>query len=95
VNCREALEHFHDHVEGQLGPVERWRLRLHLRLCGHCRKYLRSYKTTIAAEQAAFTDSQDASKTKIPDKLVASIMSAAGIPSKTSDSKGTSSRPEP
>jgi hypothetical protein len=94
VNCREALEHFHDQVEGQLGPVERWRLRLHLWLCGQCRKYLRSYKTTIEAEKAAFHDAGDASQTKIPDVLVASILSAAGIPPKTSNSNGTINRPK-
>jgi anti-sigma factor RsiW len=95
VNCREALEHFHDHVEGQLGPVQRWRLRLHLWLCGRCRKYLRSYKTTVDAEKAAFCDSADASPTAIPDDLVASILSAARIPPKTFDSNGTSTPPEP
>jgi hypothetical protein len=63
-------------------------------LCGNCRKYLRSYKSTIEAEKAAFTESEDTSQTKIPDELVASILSAAGIPPKTRDSNGTHG-PEP
>ncbi len=96
MNCREALEHFHDHVEGQLSPARRWRLRLHLWLCGQCRKYLRSYKSTIEAEKAAFCDSGngDAANATIPDELVASILTAAGIPPKKSDSNGTTSPSE-
>jgi len=95
VNCREALEHFHDHVEGQLSPFQRWRLRLHLWICGNCRKYLRSYRTTVEAEKAAFSDSTDAAAAKIPDDLVASILSAAKIPPKTFGSNGTSGAREP
>ena len=88
------LEHFHDHVERQLGPVQRWSLRLHLWLCSQCRKYLRSYKTTVKAEKAAFRDAGDAPQT-IPDDLVASILSAAGIPPKTSNSNNTGNGPKP
>ena len=86
MNCREALEHFHDHVDNELSPFQRWRLRLHVWVCGHCRKYLRSYKTTVRAEKAAFREDDAVSATEIPDDLVASIMSAVKNPQNVGDS---------
>jgi hypothetical protein len=79
VNCRQALERFGDYSDGELTWAARWRLRLHLWMCGHCRRYLRSYRATIAAEKAAFESSSEAS-TSVPEHLVASILSAAKIP---------------
>ncbi len=78
VNCREAMEHFGQHVDGELTSLERWRLRLHLWICGYCRKYLRSYRTTVEAERAAFK-ADDAASPEVPDELVKRILSAADV----------------
>jgi hypothetical protein len=78
VNCREALEHFGQHVDGELTSLERWRLRFHLWICGHCRKYLRSYRTTVEAERAAFR-ADDGASPEVPDQLVKRILSAADV----------------
>ncbi len=78
MNCREALEHFGQHVDGELTPLERWRLRLHLWICGHCRKYLRSYRTTVEAEKAAFK-ADDGTSAEVPEALVKRILSAADV----------------
>ena len=78
MNCREALEHFGQHVDGELTSLERWRLRLHLWICGHCRKYLRSYRTTIEAERAAFK-ADDGASPEVPDELVKRILSAVDV----------------
>jgi|SRR5580692_3292019 hypothetical protein len=78
VNCREALEHFGQHVDGELTSLERWRLQLHLWICGHCRKYLRSYRTTVEAERAAFKADGGASP-EVPHELVKRILSAADV----------------
>jgi anti-sigma factor RsiW len=79
VNCREALEHFGEHVDGELTSSQRWRLRLHLWICGQCRKYLRSYRATVALERAAF-QGDDAASNNVPDELVKTILSAAHAP---------------
>ncbi len=84
MNCRESLERFGDYADGELTRAARWRLQLHLWMCGHCRKYLRSYRATIAAEKAAFESSAE-SPTSVPDPLVASILSAAKIPHEQRD----------
>lgn len=75
MNCREALEHFGYHVDGELGTVARWRLRLHLWVCRHCRRYLRSYKLTVRAEKIAF-DQNSEEPAKLPEEQVASILAA-------------------
>jgi len=64
-------------------------VRLHLWVCGHCRKYFRSYRTTIAAEKAAFEPASDASSS-IPEALVESILSAAKAPQ---DGRDVNQRP--
>ncbi len=79
MNCRQALEYFHDHVEGQLGLVERWRLRLHLWICAACRRYLRSYRATVRAEKAAFAASESSGHSGVPDDVVRSIIAATGV----------------
>jgi hypothetical protein len=77
VNCREVVEHIGDHVDGNLSAMQRWRLRLNLWICGNCRKYLRSYKTTVRAEKAAFCDASDDLRPVPTEELVQSILSAA------------------
>jgi hypothetical protein len=78
VNCREALEHFGQHVDGELTSLERWRLRLHLWICGNCRKYLRSYRTTVEAERAAFK-TDDGVSPEVSDELVKRILSDVDV----------------
>jgi hypothetical protein len=79
VNCREALDHFGEYLDGELTWTQRWRLRVHLWICGQCRKYLRSYRVTIEAERAAF-QGDDAAQALVPDELVKTILSAAHVP---------------
>ena len=84
MNCREALDHFGAHVDGELTSIQRWRLRVHLWICGHCRKYLRSYRTTVEAERAAFKG-DDETSTDVPDDLVKAILWAANDRHASSD----------
>jgi anti-sigma factor RsiW len=78
VNCREALDHFGEYLDGELTSTQRWRLRVHLWICGQCRKYLRSYRATVALERAAF-EGDDGAQAPVPDELVKTILSAAHI----------------
>jgi Putative zinc-finger len=77
VKCREATEIFGDHFEGTLRPLQRWRLRLHLWICHHCRNYLFSYTTTVRAEKAAHREVPESSAAEAPEALVKLIASAA------------------
>jgi len=39
LSCRQASEIVSQSLDRQLGPVERWRLYVHLRLCQACRNF--------------------------------------------------------
>jgi len=93
VNCREAVEHFGDHVDGNLSAMQRWRLRVHLWICGNCRKYLRSYKTTLRAEKAAYGDASDDLRPVATEELIQSILSTAKGTREEGGSPGSNGEP--
>lgn len=70
MNCREAVELLGDEVDGSLGLLQRWQLRLHVWMCRHCRNYFWSYKTTLRAEKAALSE--------LPDDLLCGRIGDAG-----------------
>lgn len=47
-SCRHTTELASDHLEGALGGMVRLRFRLHLLICGNCRRYLRQIRATLA-----------------------------------------------
>jgi predicted anti-sigma-YlaC factor YlaD len=51
-SCRDVTEAADDYLERRLGPWRRFKLRLHLRICQHCRRYLRQIEHTIALLKA-------------------------------------------
>jgi len=94
VKCSDALELLDDHVDENLSWAARWRLRVHLWICRHCRKYLSSYRTTVRAGQAALRESDDDSAV-VPDGLVQSIVSAARVNCKKDGEESTNAPPPP
>ena len=93
MNCREVVEHFGDHLDGNLSAMQRWRLRLHLWICGNCRKYFRSYKTTVRAEKSAFCDASDDPRPIPSEELVQSILSAANRTRQEGGAPGVNGEP--
>jgi len=78
VTCQQALELFGDLVDDGLGRGDRYRVRLHLLICRHCRRYLSSYRATIRAEKLVFRAAEMAAvEEEIPESQVASILNAA------------------
>jgi anti-sigma factor RsiW len=77
VKCQQALELLGDLVDNDLVRRDRLRLRLHLLLCRHCRRYLASYRATIRAEKAAFRglEGPEADE-EVPDDQIAAILEA-------------------
>ncbi len=47
LSCRDLAEKASDHIEKKLSFREALSYRLHLFLCGYCRKFVRHLKTTI------------------------------------------------
>lgn len=89
MNCREALELLDDSLDGTLPARGGWRLKLHLWICRHCRRYLASYKTTVRLERAAFEVASEA-EPKVPDELVAEITEALRKTARPAASSGDS-----
>lgn len=49
LSCRELHEqHASDHVDGCLSPRARLAVRLHLALCGNCRRFIRQLRLVKA-----------------------------------------------
>jgi hypothetical protein len=95
VNCREAIELLGDDVDGSLGLLQRWRLRVHVWICQHCRNYFRSYKMTLRAEKAALSESPDDLRGGVSEALVESILLAAKGAQRPDDRRGVNQKPHP
>lgn len=47
LKCRDVLALGSAYVDGATSPGERMALRLHLMICGHCRRFVHSLRLTI------------------------------------------------
>lgn len=78
MTCREAIDEFLlEYVEGKLTLSERIRFNLHLAICSHCRRYLDSYRKTLALTQAS-EKATEIAPSELPEELVRAILSARG-----------------
>jgi anti-sigma factor RsiW len=48
LRCRDVAELMSDYLDGTLGWRRRLSIRLHLMMCGMCRRYMRQMRATIA-----------------------------------------------
>lgn len=46
LSCKELVAHSSDFLDGQLSLRERLRVRAHLAMCRHCRRFIRQMKVT-------------------------------------------------
>jgi anti-sigma factor RsiW len=76
VTCREFADFVMDYFDGQLAEVTRTRFDEHLTLCPDCVRYLRQYRDTVQAGQAAFDDELPAT---IPAELMTAILIARHV----------------
>lgn len=47
LNCRDVTQHASDYLDKTLPLGQRLKLRLHLFMCIHCRRYLKQLRATI------------------------------------------------
>ena len=73
MTCRDFADFVMDYFDGQLGDATRARFDEHLTLCPDCVQYLRQYRDTVQASQAAFDDELPAT---VPSDLVQAILHA-------------------
>ena len=72
LKCQEAAELVSSSLDGELGAVERWALRLHLLVCRACRQYRRQIRVLrkLLAETRTETEAGEAlAGESIPQEL--------------------------
>jgi anti-sigma factor RsiW len=74
VTCKEVADFLMDYLDGTLPEAQRRIFESHLGVCPDCRRYIDSYKRTIAIGHAAFADSAEPSDA--PEGLIQSILRA-------------------
>ena len=77
MNCRELTDYLADYMDGNLPLGQRFLMTVHLLLCRDCRRYLKSYATTIKLAHAVGQPVPERDAT-IPKELVAAILAARG-----------------
>jgi anti-sigma factor RsiW len=76
MTCQELTDFLGDYVEGALPAQVRDTFEKHLTICPDCRRYLDSYRKSIALAQAAVR--APAQAREIPQELIAAILKAKG-----------------
>ena len=75
MTCREVNQFLNEYLDRTLPWHQRLWFNLHLLVCRHCRRYLRSYATTIRVTQTLGQPTESA-LTPVPDDLVRAILAA-------------------
>ena len=58
ITCKDVSDLASDYLEGPITFVQRFRFRLHLIMCKHCRRYLTQLKLSIGVAQKISQPSQ-------------------------------------
>lgn len=49
LSCKEVIAHSEELLEGEAGLIRRIQIRLHLRVCEHCTRYIRQLSLLLRA----------------------------------------------
>ena len=69
LSCREVCEQAQEYTDGQLGPLARARIKLHVLMCRNCTGFLDQTRKTSRLLRAALENEQDQQVT--PDLMSA------------------------
>jgi hypothetical protein len=78
MNCKDVTEFLSDYLDGELPLRQRVTFKLHLLLCRDCRRYLRSFATTIKLTQSLGRGPSAGEDPPVPEALVQAILAARG-----------------
>ena len=76
MTCREISEFLLEYTSGELDVAVRAEFEQHIADCGHCHEFLRQYRATISAGQAAFRGPDAEFSGDLPEELIAAILAA-------------------
>lgn len=69
MTCRDLTDFLDDYVSGALAADRREEFEDHLRQCADCRKYLDSYRRTIALSKGAMGSGESGTALEMPEAL--------------------------
>jgi anti-sigma factor RsiW len=76
MTCRDVADFVGDYISGDLSAATARRFDWHLLTCRNCRRYLATYRATIAAGRAAFADLDAGADGVVPEELIRAILAA-------------------
>ena len=74
MTCKEVAEFLMDYLDQSLPPSVRNTFEEHLKICSACRRYLDSYRKTVAMGKKAFPEEGPCAE--VPEELVQTILRA-------------------
>jgi anti-sigma factor RsiW len=80
MTCREFAEFLADYLANELPSDVEASFERHMRNCPNCRRYLASYRETVALGRKAFDDESASVPTDVPEGLVQAILQARNRP---------------
>ncbi|MGB1580725.1 MAG: zf-HC2 domain-containing protein [Nevskiales bacterium] len=76
LSCAQFDAFICDYRDGKLPLWQRFKFRLHLGLCKHCRHFLAAYESSIELQQRVLKAPDGAVPTEVPEGLVQAILKA-------------------
>lgn len=80
MTCRELIDFLMSYLDGELPAPRRAIFDEHLAECEDCRRYLASYRETIALGRDACASDDAPVDEEVPEDLVQAILAARGGP---------------
>lgn len=69
--CRDLARIASDYIDGELGPMEKVSVKMHLLMCGHCRTFIGNLRASVRLMQMHSSQQLDEELVRKIDERVA------------------------
>lgn len=76
MTCQELISFLDDYLENTQPPAVREVFDRHLKICGACRDYLKTYRDTVELVRAQGLTPDEPVPPEVPEELVRAVLSA-------------------
>ncbi len=76
LTCQELDGFIVDYLDGRLDFTTRMKFKMHISMCGDCKRYLVRYRQTMRTVSAAYQNDSSPLTEDVPENLVQAILSA-------------------
>lgn len=74
--CRDLARIASDYIDGELGPMDAVSVKLHLLMCGHCRTFIGSLRTSLELMRGHSSQQPDEGFARRIDEQIRQALSA-------------------